>query len=276
MKVFILGAGYVGTALLADFKKQGIAACASTTREEKVDFLKTHTDHVYVLKSSDMPQLKAVIDQCDAMVILVAPKNSARYEETYLSTAKAVASILKERTGPFTLIYTSSTGVYQGTSCEWVDETTPLSPPSENTKILIETEKTYLNCQNSFINVCILRLAGIYGHGRDLAERANQFSGKEMEGNGHAFTNHIHLEDIVAGIKFCFTHSLQGIYNLANDDHPTRRELYDGLCKKNGLPPPIWKSCDKKENEKGYRVSSDKILQAGFALKGNRLMQQEN
>lgn len=264
MKLFILGAGYVGKACLAHLKNQDHIIYASTTRDEKVLPLKSYTEHVLVLKGSEKAKIKEIIDKCDAMIILVAQKDD-NYEETYLTTAKIVACALEERSKPFFLLYTSSTSIYEGLT-GWAREEDLVAPQSVRTQILLETEKIYLACAKKQVTSCILRLGGIYGPERELSERARRFSGKEMNGTGAEWTNHIHLEDIVSALEFCLTNRLSGIYNLVNNDHPSREKLYTELCQSLNLVPPKWGPCTKGEAS-GYRVSNNKILSKGFKFK---------
>lgn len=266
MKIFVLGAGYVGTALLPCLCTKGHEVHASTTKHEKIDGLKRHTEHIHVVKGTDRKLLKGIIDHCDAMVVLVAPKDHTKYEETYLHTAKIITSILEEKEEPFYLLYTSSTGVYEGALTEWVDEESTLHPTRENSKILVETENTYQNCANDYVTTCILRLAGIYGPERELLHRALHFAGKELPGSGNTPTNHIHLTDIIAGIEFCLHQRLEGVYNLANDDHPTRNELYSDLCRMHDLQPPTWNPNLQHDRPGGYKVSNKKMKGEGFVF----------
>lgn len=263
MKLFVLGAGYVGKALLSRLKDQGHILYASTTQEEKVESLRFYTPHVWILKGDEKTKLQEILDLCDGMVILIAPKNRDDYEETYLRTAKTVLSVLKTKKKPFYLLYTSSTGVYENLQSEWVTEEQIVQPKSEKARILLETEKIYLECSTDNVTTCILRLGGIYGPDRELLRRAKHLSGKKMLETGDEPTNHIHLEDIVSAIVFCQNHRLSGIYNLVNDDHPTRRTLYNALCKSAHMEPPEWNSVPK-DSRLSYKVSNDKIHQAGF------------
>ena len=257
MKFILMGAGYVGTALLNSFQYKSHEFFITTTREEKVEELKAYGN---VLLLNCKNNLKEWVDMCDGMIILIAPKNSQNYDETYRQTAKTVSLSLKNRKRPFYLVYTSSTSVCEGKE-GWVTEEMPLSPTSENAKILLETEYLYLN---SGVDACILRLGGIYGPKRELIDRAKRFSGKEMSGTGNESTNHIHLADIVSAISFCIDHRLTGVYHLVNEDHTTRKELYSTLCKSADIPSPIW---SPGLEQTGYKVSNRKIKDAGFIFK---------
>ncbi len=253
MKLLVMGAGYVGMAFLKHFRseKEPHEIFITTTDVSKVEALKAYADHVIGLSS-----LEKTIDACDAMIILVAPNNSKTYEETYLGTAKRVTAALQGRTKPFYIVYTSSTSVCEGAEGEWIFEETKLCPRSDNAKVLLETEKVYLE---SGVGACILRLGGIYGPGREIKDRAQRFAGKEMSSSGEEATNHVHLDDIVGALEFCLKNRLRGIYHLVNDSHPSRKELYGRFCTES----PIWVAA---ATSFGYKVSNQKIKQAGFIL----------
>lgn len=244
-----MGAGYVGMALLKSLQHQEHEIYVTTTKPEKVDLLKPYAKKVILLKS--LNDLEEILPLCDGMILLIAPKNKERYEATYLNTAKVISSILKNRKKPFYLLYTSSTSVYEGIENEWATEDLALNPTSENTKILLETEKLLLE----YPSTCILRLGGIFGPNREISKRSLYFAEKEIAGSGDEPTNHIHLDDIVSGILFCLEHLLNGIYNLVNNDHPTRKELYPTSCRWNENLPHM---------KKKYKVSNLKILKKGF------------
>ena len=257
MKLIVMGAGYVGETLLKHLQGKPHEIFITTTRQERVKDLKAYGQSVLLLHPGENQAIKELIDACDGMIILIAPKNSHTYEETYLTTAKQISSALQGRKKPFYLLYTSSTSVYEGQT-SWVTEDLLLSPPSENGKILLSAEQQYLKAQ---IKACILRLGGIYGPGRELIDRAKRFSGKEMTGSGNESTNHSHLDDIVKALVFCLENSLAGIYNIVNDDHPTRQELYSELCRSIDIPSPVWNT---EPSQIGYKVSNEKIKDAGF------------
>ncbi len=256
MKLLLLGAGYVGTALLRTLNEQGYDLVVTTTSAEKVQILKPYAQ---VLLLEEPGILENGIQACEGLLILIAPKNGATYLQTYLHTAQRVQAALKKRHKPLYLLYTSSTAVYEGITTEWATEEMPLAPKSEYAKILWQTEKTYLQHSNS----CILRLGGIYGPDRDLEQRARQMSGKQIASAGDEPTNHIHRDDIVRAISFSLDQRLTGVYNLVNNEHPTREQLYGGLCKMMDLPQPSWAPVPNAPAKP--KVSNKKITNAGFA-----------
>lgn len=263
IRIIVMGAGYVGMALLKYFQRQPYSLFITTTQAERIETLAPYGK---VLLLDQDRALDDLIQSCDAMIVLVAPKHSQSYEETYLNTAKQIHASLQGRKTPFYLLYTSSTSVCEGIHAPWVTEEMPLGPKSENAKILLATEQLYQQCN---ANVCILRLGGIYGPGRELDKRARIFSGKEIPGSGEEPTNHIHLSDIVDAIAFSLEHSLTGVYHLVNDDHRTRKEIYSTLCTQLHIPLPIWNPNLPQNRNGGYKVSNQKIKSSGFVLSHN-------
>lgn len=253
--ILVIGAGYVGIPLIKCLREQGFRVNTTTTTPGRIETLKSIADEVVVLDPNHLIPLKSGIDWCDALVVLVAPHKGASYEETYLKTARDIHECIQERNRPLHIVYTGSTSVYEGVDAEWGTEELILSPPSEKGQILLETEKTFLN---SGFDTCILRLGGIFGPGRDLSSRTHYFSGKKHESTGEEWTNHIHLEDIIKVIAFVLKNRLTGIYNVVNDDHPTRKELYGETCKKLGIPKPLWND-QSQCLYRGYKVSNQKI-----------------
>ncbi len=274
MQIFVLGAGYVGRCFLRSAKHE-YTFYASTTSKENVPILEELADHVQVLSSNDRAQLQRSIDNCDALLVLVAPRNAASYADTYLETARSIAETLKTRQKPLYLLYTSSTQVYQGLGLDGQDvlEDTHLKPFTESAQILAKSEELYLGCASSLITPCILRLGGIYGPERDLTARARRLAGQELPGTGNEPTNHIHVEDIARAMHFCIAHQLQGVFNLVNDAHPTRKALYETLCTQLGLKSPTWNPALPDQRGSHSRVSAQKIEKCGFAFKHPHLIE---
>lgn len=264
MKLVIMGAGYVGTALLKSLKDSSNEVYITTTQQTRVDELKEFGLQVCVLHPNEEKELKKLLQTCDGMIILVAPKNAQTYEEVYLNTAKRIYSALEHRETPFYLLYTSSTSVYEGFENVCLTEDILPNPKSQNAKMLFDAEKCYLN---SNVETCILRLGGIYGPKRDIIDRAKRFSGKEMPSAGDEATNHIHLYDIVRGILHCLNYRLTGVFHLVNDDHPSRKELYKKFCHLAMIPSPLWNSAETPQSKQtGYKISNQKIKDAGFVF----------
>jgi nucleoside-diphosphate-sugar epimerase len=167
---------------------------------------------------------------------------------------------------PRRLIYTSSTSVYGDHHGLWVDETSELKAKSEQAHILIETEKTYLSLKELGWNVCTLRFSEIYGPGRELSKRVEKLQGHTLPGAGDHYTNMIHKKDCAYAIDYALKHKLEGIFNATDDEHQTRRELYDAISLKFRLPKVKWDSNLTGLHSGNKRVSNHKIKAEGFSL----------
>lgn len=261
MNGIVIGAGYVGRSCISEWPDNHTQWTATTTREEKIPELLELTPRVEIIKGKDFAKLSTLIDESDFALVTVAPKDRSKYKETYLDTAQDLANTLRNRSKPFYLLYTSSTSVYGDHQGYSVDESSSLLTDNQNGKILIETEKCYLEAASNFVDVCILRLGGIHGPGREINERAKKLSGKTMTGKNFP-TNHSPLPLITKGIYWCFQNRLTGIYNLVEDAHPTKNELYGSLLENLNLPPPSW----EKPHSGGAIVSNQKLIDTGFRL----------
>ncbi len=260
MIFFVLGTGYLGAAFLQARSKQ-YNFIASTTSIDKIPALSLLAGEACLLQSSDLSAMQSKVDRSDGIAIFVSPKTSSDVD-IYLDSAKTLSQILQGRKRPFHIIYTSSTFVYAGSHTAIED--TPIFPIHPKASLLHQTEQIYLACQNSWISVSILRLGGIFGPQREIKARAERLSGKIVAGTGDEKTNHIHLEDAVSAAWFCMENSLSGIFNIVNDAHPSRRQLYEGILKQYGLPLCHWDPCKELEHGCSLAVPNHKIKSHGF------------
>ncbi|MBP9841004.1 MAG: hypothetical protein KBC64_01095 [Simkaniaceae bacterium] len=106
---------------------------------------------------------------------------------------------------------------------------------------------------------CLFRLSEIYGPGREISHRFKEKT--HFPGSPDNPTNMIHLDDIVGAILFAMEHHLTGIYNLTDDDHQTRGELYSQYGNIT-FDPSI-----KPRFGGNRKVSNAKIKEAGYLFK---------
>ncbi|MGH8000931.1 MAG: SDR family oxidoreductase [Brasilonema sp.] len=262
----IIGCGYVGTAVARFWSQAGHQVTATTTRQEKVTTLQSIAQRVVVLRGNDEDALREVVNQQDMVLLSVGAADSNVYRETYLETAKNIVKALKQSLSVQQLIYTGSYAVLGDKDGAWTDETSPVAPANENGQILWETEQVLLAAQNEQLKVCILRLAGIYGKGRELIKIFGALAGTTRPKKGEDFTNWIHLDDIVGGLECARLKQLDGIYNLTCDEPLTARELMDRLFELHGLPSVSWDASTPPIRPYNSRLSNQKIKAVGFQL----------
>ncbi len=267
MNVAIIGCGYVGTALARYWRQElGFVVTATTTTPERVAALEALGAKAVVVNGNDPEGLRSLLQDQDTVVLSVGAKNANVYKETYLHTAQTLVSVLKQAPNVRQLLYTGSYGVYGDRNGASVDESSPVAPANPNGQILSDTEQVLLSASSDDLSVCILRLGGIYGPGRELVKIFGRVAGTTRPGKGDDVTNWIHLDDIVAAIEFARKQRLQGIYNLVDDAHLRSRELLNKVCEQHNLPKVVWDESQKSVRPYNARVSNQKIKMAGYQL----------
>lgn len=267
MKVGIIGCGYVGTAAARHWQANpDMGVVATTTTRDRVAELEAIASQVVRVRGNDPQGLQSVLQDCDLVLLTVGAKRGEGYEEVYLQTAQTLVSLLPQNPNLRQIIYTSSYAVYGRQTEEWVDEESPCNLGDRKLEILYQTEQTLLKAASEAVRVCVLRLGGIYGPGRELSKIYGRLAGKTLPGNGKEPSNWIHLEDIVGAIDFARQQGLQGIYNLVDDASLSRKDLISQVLTAENLPPVSWDASQPSPQSYRARVSNQKIKAAGYQL----------
>lgn len=259
MKICIIGCGYLGTATALKWKAEGHEITVTTRSLQRAYELKPLADLVYVLHED----FYDLVEKQDVVLLCVAPDKKNDYIQTYLHVAEALVEAVK-KSSVKQIIYTSSTSIYGNHEGRWVDENTESLPIHSNAQILLSTEKILLKAAERDRQVCIFRLGEIYGPGRSIVERVHRMQGKTLPGNGENFTNLCHLDEITDALDLALKHNLDGIFNLCNDIHILRKELYDTLCKERGWIPMQWDPKISSSHGGNKRVSNEKLKSLGW------------
>jgi len=260
--VAIIGCGYVGKAITRLWR-QSLTVTATTTTITRVGELETVASNAVLLRGNDESGLRSLLQDQQIVLLSVGARTAEAYEETYLQTAKTLVGALKHSPTVQQVIYTGSYAVYGDRQGAWVDETSAIAPANHNGEILAETEQILLTA-GSTTNVCIFRLGGIYGPGRELVKIFQRAAGTTRPGNGEDAANWVHLDDIVGAIDFARQHQLQGIYNLVSDVPTTTGKLLELVCTQNNLPPVSWDPSTPSVRPYNTRVSNQKLRSAGY------------
>ncbi len=267
----ILGCGYVGSALADYWQEQGHFVTGTTTSWERVASLAEVVSQVFLMKGDDADAVQSLVRGQDTLVVSVAPTGSqvadeGTYERTYLATARNLVQALNQAPRVKQIIYLSSCSIYGDRQGQWVDETDSIFPSEPRSQIISEAEQILLQAASENQRVCILRLGGIYGPGRELVRIFGGLAGMTLPGKGDRFINWIHRDDIVGAIEFARLNELEGIYNLVDDSQLTVKEQVERVCWHYGLPPVHWDSSQLSIRRKSVRVSNQKLKAAGYQL----------
>jgi nucleoside-diphosphate-sugar epimerase len=88
----------------------------------------------------------------------------------------------------------------------------------------------------------VLRLAGLYGPGRDLGRIYRVHPSRVLAGDGMRPTNLIHVDDAVSAVLAALAQpaSTSGVIHVCDDEHTPRREMYARVAAAMGGPAPSW------------------------------------
>ncbi|MBF2051448.1 MAG: SDR family oxidoreductase [Elainella sp. C42_A2020_010] len=266
MNVTIIGCGYVGSAVARCWRQQGLTVTATTTTPERIPELAQLADRAIVVQGTDASGLQALLHHQQVVLLSVGAPNRSLYQDTYLATAKTLVQLLSQNSSVEQVIYTGSYAVYGDHQGAWVTEESSIAPANENGEILAETERVLLSASSDRLRVCVLRLGGIYGPGRELVKIFGRIAGTTRAGDGTDASNWVHLDDIVGAIEFARVQQLQGIYNLVQDQPITTGELFDAIFSKHNLPPIRWDPAQPSTRPYNARVSNQKLRAAGYQV----------
>ena len=266
MKITILGCGYVGSAVARLWHKNGHQVTVTTRTPEKVTQLSDIAHKVVILDGKDQNAIAKIIEHQDVVLFSIGAKRGDDYRQTYLGTTTNLVAALANNNTVKHLIYTGSYGILGDQKGAWTDEAASVNPANENGVILSQTEEVLLSLNSSKLQVCILRLAGIYGPGRELIKIFQKLAGTTRPGTGKSYSNWVHLEDIVNAIELVRANQLYGIYNLNCDEILETGEFFRRLFETYNLPAINWDTEKVANRPYNLRLSNKKIKDAGLKL----------
>lgn len=157
------------------------------------------------------------------------------------------------------LIFISSTSVYEDTPGP-VDELS-----SRKQHLLTEEENWVLK---TFPEASILRPGGLMGRGRHPGKILSARTG--LKAPLHP-VNLIHIDDLVGSILAVMEKGILGVVNVVCDEHSTRKEFYQGYCKRNALPLPDFDESDQSSG----KIVNNQRLKTFYELKIPRVSERD-
>lgn len=196
--------------------------------------------HFQILNPQLYRKIPRLVQEND-LIIVTASGTKTGYLTSYLVLARKIKKAL-QHSEKKTLIYTSSTGVYQDQPI--VLENSPLD--YQNSSLLIQTENTYLSIPRH--RVVILRLSGLFGYERSLERIYSIYKDRPMKPK---YSNFVHVDQVIEAIDYMIHFPLRGIFNVSSL-HFLNKDMFEALFKKmplieNDQVPPCGKKvlCDK-------------------------------
>jgi hypothetical protein len=156
-------------------------------------------------------ELTGQVEESDALLISAPPGETGDPVLACLAH-----NIARGRTRA--IVYLSTIGVYGDTGGGWVDEQTLPKPGSPRSIARLAAEEAWRRLGPQYgKSVAVLRLAGIYGPGRNALVTLANGTARRIAKPGQVF-NRIHVTDIAQAIEACFARDANGVFNLADDE----------------------------------------------------------
>lgn len=133
------------------------------------------------------------------------------------------------------VVYLSTIGVYGDHAGGWVEESTPPQTTLDRARMRVAAEQAWTNTAQG--DVAILRLAGIYGPGRNALATLRAGTARRIIKPGQVF-NRIHVDDIASAIMAAVHHRGGGIWNVCDDEPAPPQDVIAYAAKLMGVPPP--------------------------------------
>jgi len=154
--------------------------------------------------------------------MIVAEADAALVSIPQTETGDLVLSIfgdsLKRSRRLRMIVYLSTVGVYGDHAGAWVDETTAPRTDTVRGQKRLAAERAWCEFgEHSGVEIAILRLAGIYGPGRNALLQLARGEARRIVKPGQVF-NRIHVGDIAQAIDAVFASRARGVFNVADDE----------------------------------------------------------
>lgn len=222
-KIAIIECDDLGATLARLWMRQGDTVTVTTQDPQKIEAFSKIAQKSLVLKSDDEEEWIWLIENHDILIIMMVEADAEQADSIYLQTALTLRRLALTINAPRRLIFISNTKVYGDHHGKWVDETSERLAKAPHLKALIHVESIYQSLAEIGWSVTILRFSDIYGINYSLAKRLEEIKGQSLPGSGDYYTNMVHEEDCVRAIDYVLQRDLEGVFNIADDDHPIFR-----------------------------------------------------
>lgn len=226
MRLFILGLGYSARHFA---RKHGgsFSHLAGTVRDpgERNDLAEIEV-HAF---SGSRPSRETVerIRDADVLLISIPPGSGGD------PALEAFGDVLAARRCK--VVYLSTIGVYGDHGGGWVDESTPPQATLDRTRMRIAAEQAWMDAAGG--DAAILRLAGIYGPGRNALATLRAGTARRIIKPGQVF-NRIHVDDIASAIMAAVDHGSGGTWNVCDDEPAPPQDVIAYAARLIGVAPP--------------------------------------
>ena len=232
MRVFFFGLGYCARRLIA--RERWIEASGTARAPEQVGALRGEGIDAYEFDGARAdPKLESVLKRAEAIVISIPPRERPCATLERFGDTIASAPALKR------ILYFSTIGVYGDHGGMWVDETSATLTRSPRGVARLADEARWMKSAHARgAEGDILRLAGIYGPGRNALVNLRRGEARRIVKPGHVF-NRAHVDDIAEVSRLVLSRGLKGeIWNVADEAPAPPQDVVAYAAMLLGAPAP--------------------------------------
>jgi nucleoside-diphosphate-sugar epimerase len=232
MKLFAFGLGYTARRVLA--RLPGVEASGATRDPEAARAWRRDGVAAWAVDdSAAWPALEAALRGADALLVSAPPDGEGDPALGRFASAIAAAPALAR------VVYLSSVGVYGDRGGAWVDESSAPAPGSSRARLRLAAERQWRAFgEEREAPVDVLRLAGVYGPGRNALEKLQRGEARRIVKPGQVF-NRIHVDDAAAvAVRLIEAGGPGGLWNVADEEPAPPQDVIVFAAELIGLPPP--------------------------------------
>ena len=265
-----MGCGYLGKALGKNLVESGAAVWG--LRRDPLALKALEMVGIKPIQADlTKPESLTRLPEVDHVVLCQAPaKSTDSYHAAYYEATQNLIEAFHFKK-PKKLIMISSTSVYGVMKGAWVDEETRpddsgyLSKEAEaRAKTLLETEDLVLS---GLVPSLVFRLGGIYGPKRNRLKPIQE--GKINPSFSNIYSNRIHLDDAVSGIRLLLEKGKPREIYLGVDNEPSTEDLFYSWIYENLSieRPAAQERTSENDHGSNKRCSNKKLKALGWVLK---------
>jgi hypothetical protein len=234
MRIFAFGLGYAARRILA--RLPGVEGSGATRDPGTAGAWRRDGVAAWAVDDpAARPALEAALRGAETLLVSAPPDENGDPALWRFGGTIAAAPTLAR------VVYLSSVGVYGDRGGAWVDESSEPAPslPRARRRLAAESEwRAFAAARGARLD--ILRLAGIYGPGRNALEKLRRGEGRRIVKPGQVF-NRIHVDDIAAvAVRLIEANGPGAIWNVADEEPGPPEDVIVFAAELLGVaPPPI-------------------------------------
>jgi nucleoside-diphosphate-sugar epimerase len=232
MRLFAFGLGYTARRVLA--RLPGVEASGATRDPETARAWRRDGVAAWAVNDrSAQPALEAALRGADTLLVSAPPDENGDPALQRFAPAIAAAPALRR------VVYLSSVGVYGDRGGAWVDELSAPAPGSPRAMRRLAAEGEWRAFgEERGVAVDALRLAGVYGPGRNALERLRSGQARRIVKPDQVF-NRIHVDDVAAvAARLIAAGGPGGLWNVADEEPAPPQDVIVFAAELVGAAPP--------------------------------------